>query len=142
MSSIFTGVFNGADKLAMRSLDLRSTNGKVITSNIANAETPGYRAIGYDFEEQLQAVANVSDEMPMKTSMAQHMRHPFATADGQIQPDVFIRPTESIGHDSNTVDLDEEMAQMAKNDILFRTAVEAINRKVAILRYAIAAGGR
>ncbi|MEZ4742021.1 MAG: flagellar basal body rod protein FlgB [Bdellovibrionota bacterium] len=107
---------------------------------MANSETPGYRAIGYDFEKQLQAVSGASDTLTMKTSSPRHFRQDLARADGSIIPDVYVRPTESISEDGNTVDVDQEMAKLAENEILYRTAVETINRKIGMIRYAINGG--
>jgi flagellar basal-body rod protein FlgB len=142
MSKITGGLFNFADRLQMTALNQRLQRNQVIAGNIANAETPGYRALGYDFENQLQDVAQVNQPIAAKVSDPKHLRNSFAQADGSIRPDVFIRPTESVGEDGNTVDVDAEMAQMAENQILYRAAVETINRKMALLRYAISGGTR
>jgi flagellar basal-body rod protein FlgB len=134
------GIFNFADRLQMATLDQRTKRSEVITSNIANAETPGFLAIGYDFEDQLKSIANLDKRTSLKVSAPQHLRNAFTKADGTFEPDVFVRPSESVGEDGNTVDVDIEMAQMAQNQILYRSAVEMINRKVGVLRYAINGG--
>ncbi|MEY4631827.1 MAG: flagellar basal body rod protein FlgB [Pseudomonadota bacterium] len=113
---------------------------QVISSNIANAETPGYRALGYDFEKQLQDVSQGGDALPVKVSSPKHLQNAFTQADGSIRPDVHVRPTESIPHDGNTVDIDTEMAQFSENQILYRASVESLNRKLGMLRYAISGG--
>jgi flagellar basal-body rod protein FlgB len=141
MSSLIGGIFNLSDKLQFENLNQRLERNHVINANIANAETPGYRAIGYDFEDQLQAVSDVNQEgSQMKVSDPRHLIHSFASADGTIRPDVYVRPTETVGEDGNTVDIDFEMGDLAKNEILYRSAVETINRKIGILRYAINGG--
>ncbi len=140
MSSIIGGMFNFSDKLQMESLTQRSRRSEVITANIANAETPGFRAFGYDFEKQLQDLAKMNEPIAVKVSDPRHMRNNFTKADGSISPDVYVRPTESVDEDGNTVDMDLEMAQMAQNQILFKTAVETINRKIGTLKYAINGG--
>jgi flagellar basal-body rod protein FlgB len=140
MSGLLGGIFNPSDKLQFENLNRRLERNHVINSNIANAETPGFRAIGYDFEEQLQAVADANEGAEMKVSNPRHIIHSFASADGEIRPDVFVRPTETVGEDGNTVDLDLEMGDLAKNEILYRSAIETINRKIGILRYAINGG--
>jgi len=142
MNKIAGGLFNFADRLQMTALNHRLQRNQVIAGNIANAETPGYRALGYDFEKQLQDVAQVNEPVGTRVTDARHLRNTFAQADGQIRPDVFVRPTESVGEDGNTVDVDGEMAQLAENQILYRAAVETINRKLALLRYAISGGTR
>lgn len=141
MSMIASGLFTLDDRIAMASLDLRRQRSEVLGANIVNAETPGYRAIGFDFEEQLQAVAGMGEPFPMKATNGKHFRNGHTEADGTIYPDVYLRPTESVGQDGNTVDIDKEMAEMAKNQILFQTAVELLNRKLGLLKYAISSGG-
>jgi flagellar basal-body rod protein FlgB len=134
------GIFNFTDRLQMASLDHRLKRGEVHTANIANSETPGYRALGYDFEEQLAALAHVDGKTQVKVSDPKHFRNGFTRADGKIEPDIFIRPTESVPEDGNTVDVDEEMVRMSENQILYRSAVEVLNRKIGVLKYAINGG--
>lgn len=140
MSSFLTGIFNDADKVQAASLSLRKKRSEVISSNVANAETPGFRALGYDFEKQLQEAMNLSEMPAMKVTHPKHLRSPLAQADGTVRPEVFIRPTESVGEDGNTVDMDLEMSRLAHNEILYRGAVESLNRKIGIIRYAINGG--
>jgi flagellar basal-body rod protein FlgB len=140
MSSIIGGLFNFSDRLQIESLNQRNRRSEVISSNIANAETPGYRAFGYDFEKQLQDLAKMNEPIAVKVSDPRHMRNNFTQTDGTIKPDVYVRPTESVDEDGNTVDMDTEMAQLAQNQILFKTAVETLNRKIGTLRYAINGG--
>ncbi len=142
MSQLLGGLFNFSDAVKMEALNQRLTRQNVITGNIANSETPGFRAIGYDFEEQLQAVAGGGDPFPMKASHEKHFLNGHTEADGTIHPDVFVRPTESVGQDGNTVDVDSEMSKLSENQILYRATVELINKKLAKLRYAISTGGR
>lgn len=134
------GLFSNADALQMATLNHRLERNHVISGNVANAETPGYRALGYDFEKQLQSLADKSNPVAVRISSPKHLKNSFTQADGSVRPDVYIRPTESIGEDGNTVDVDKEMAQMAENQILFRATVETLNRKLGILRYAINGG--
>jgi flagellar basal-body rod protein FlgB len=140
MSNVVGGIFNFADRLQMASLDQRLKRGEVITANIANAETPGFRALGYDFEDQLATLANLDGRLRMQTDDDRHYRNAFTTHGGKIEPDVFVEPTESVGEDGNTVDVDAQMSKMAENQILYRSAVEMLNRKVGVLKYAINGG--
>lgn len=144
MSHLIGGFFTQSDQLKMSALDLRLSRQDVLNSNIANAETPGYRALGYDFEAQLQAIAGEEEDgsPPMKASHAKHFLSAHTEADGTFQPEVYVRPTESVGQDGNTVDVDQEMAQMAQNQILYRATVELINKKLGTLKYAISNGGQ
>ena len=134
------GIFNYSDKLQIESLNQRVKRSHVIASNISNSETPGFRALGYDFEDQLQTFLDSNEPVTLKTSDVSHKQHPFAQADGSFDPEVFVRPSESVGEDGNTVDVDLEMMEMAQNQIIYRTTTEALRRKVGMLRYAINGG--
>jgi len=140
MSNAIGGLFNFSDRLQMESMNQRQVRQNVIASNIANAETPGFRAIGYDFEEQLQTVAGTNEPIGLNVSNPKHLKNAFADADGKIKPDVYVRPTESIGEDGNTVDIDREMVEMAKNQVLYRSSIDIINRKIGMIKYAINGG--
>lgn len=142
MSRVMPGMFDFNTRVQMEALNHRTQHYRVTAANIANAETPGYRALGYDFETQLQALLNHEDKSLLQTSHPKHLRNPLVSADGDVHPEVYIRPTETISHDGNTVDLDHEMAEMSSNQLLYRATVEFITRKMGILRYAINGGGR
>lgn len=137
-----SSVFNASDAIKMEALNQRLTRQHVITGNIANSETPGFRSLGYDFEKQLQAIADGGDPFPMKVSNPKHFLNGHTEADGTIYPDVYVRPSESVGQDGNTVDVDKEMSQLSENQILYRATVELINKKIGTLKYAVSAGGR
>jgi flagellar basal-body rod protein FlgB len=144
MSRLIGGFYTQGDQVKMSALDLRLNRQNVLNSNLANAETPGYRALGYDFEQQLQAIAGGADEegMAMKATDPRHFLNSHTEADGSFQPEVYVRPSESVGQDGNTVDVDQEMAHMAQNQILYRATVELINKKLGTLKYAISNGGQ
>ena len=122
------------------SLDQRLNRHAVIVSNVTNSLTPGYRALAYDFETQLQAAAGAGDNIPMKATDPRHLRTSGMTAQGELQADLYVQPTESIGNDGNTVNIDQEMADLASNQLLYRATLEALNRKLAMLRYGISGG--
>lgn len=140
MSQKVSPLFNYMDKIQMTSLNHRLQRSHVQHSNLANSETPGFRAIGYDFEEQLQTLSGTLEPIAMKVNNPGHKQNTFTQADGTISPDVFVKPTESVSHDGNTVDVDKELTEMSHNQILYRTATETITRKIGLLKYAIHGG--
>lgn len=142
MTSLVGGLLSHSDRLQIESINHRLVRNKVISGNVANAETPGYRSIGYGFEDQLAAMSPKAGEMSLKATDPRHFVTDQTTADGTVEADVYMRPTESVGEDGNTVDMDQEMARMAENQILYRAAVDLINRKLGTVRYAISGGGR
>ena len=59
--------FDTTMRLLQRVLDLREKNQEIIGSNIANAETPGYAAKSFSFEDQLQGALFGNDLQPTRT---------------------------------------------------------------------------
>ena len=112
------------------SLNLRLTNQNVISSNIANADTPGFKAKAMEFESALREALNVGDELP---SVETHPRH------------IVHRPTDPVGpeiyDDPNGVDRAAEMAKLAENQLLYDASAEMLKRKLGMLKYAITEGG-
>jgi flagellar basal-body rod protein FlgB len=133
-------IFNKTQEVLEESLNLRMQRHMVNLSNISNSMTPGYRALGFDFEKQLQAAVGGPNETPMKTSDPRHIKNPGLSADGSLKPDLFVKPTESIGNDGNTVDVDQEMSEIAANQIIYRATIEILNRQLGMLRYGINGG--
>ena len=138
--NIVSNLFSQTDRLIMESVNQRSKRTEIINSNIANAETPGYRSIGYDFEEQLQELRPTHGNLSLKTSDTKHLKQEFIKMDGTIEPDVYLKPTESVSNDGNTVDLEKEMSSLSKNQILYRMAIETLNKKIGQIKYAINGG--
>lgn len=140
MGVVGSQIFNKTDAVLEESLNLRMQRHMVNLSNVTNSMTPGYRALGFDFEKQLQAAIGDSEQMKMRTSDPRHMKTPGLSADGNLKPDLFVKPTESIGNDGNTVDVDQEMTEMAANQIVYRATIEVLNRQLGMLRYGINGG--
>ena len=141
-NSIDRQLFGQVDAVLEQGLNHRLKRQSVHTSNIANSATPGFRAVEYQFEEQLQAAIGRSDQLPMKATNPKHIVRPGVSLDGVLRPDVHVKPTESIGNDGNTVDVDAEMSEMASNQIMYKATIESMNRRLGMLRYGITGGNR
>jgi flagellar basal-body rod protein FlgB len=120
-------------------LNMRLLKHNVISSNIANAETPHYHAKKLDFEEALARALDIDGTRAMSTSHGDH----FAVGGGSIakvRADIYENPEGAINNDGNTVDLEREMSSLAENTIMYRAALQLINKKLAALRYAVTDG--
>lgn len=133
-------IFGKTDSVLEESLNQRLKRQDVNVSNITNSLTPGFRSLGYEFEKQLQAAIGSDKDLIMKVSDSRHIKAPGMGADGVLKPDLFVKPTESIGNDGNTVDIDMEMTEMAGNNTIYKATIETLNRKLAMLRYSINGG--
>ena len=118
------------------SINFRQMRQELITSNIANAETPGYKAKRIGFEEALSRALDVDGNESLNVEDGRH----FDVGSGgfnNLQPEVFEDPNGLVSEDGNTVDRDAEMSLMAKNKILYDASVQLLNKKLGLLKYAI-----
>lgn len=123
-------------------LTLRSLRQNVISSNIANAETPGYKAKVVDFEDALQRAIDVEAASQNKDAPR---ADEFAIGPGAIsraRADIYDNPEAAVTNDGNTVDMEKEMATLQENSILYKAALQLINKKLGAIRYAVTEGGR
>jgi flagellar basal-body rod protein FlgB len=123
------------------SADLRSLRQNVVTANIANAETPNYTAKKLDFEEALGRALELEGVGDMKTGDQRHYMG-GAGSMHNVKADTYENPDVSVNNDGNTVDLEREMSTLAENSLLYKAAIQLINKKLAQLKYACGEGGR
>jgi flagellar basal-body rod protein FlgB len=104
-------------------LSLRGSRQELLAANIANADTPNYKARDIDFASALKnAVAGSSPKLEMATSSPQHLA---GNAGGSIlgAPVMYRRPVQPSA-DGNTVDMDVERAQFADNALRYEASVK------------------
>ncbi len=133
------GIFDQTVSLLHKVLDLRERNQQVIASNIANADTPGYAASRLEFESQLKQALN----HPGVTPAATHPAHfPISVGSLDEVEGTVVRQLDPSGMgDKNGVNVDQEMVTLAENQILYEAAVQALNKKLGLLKY-VASDGR
>lgn len=120
--------------------NLRQTRHNVISSNIANAETPGYQAKKLDFEDALSRALDFEDAAPGASEPGHFATGPGAIS--RVKADIYENPDVSVNNDGNSVDLEREMSSLAENSIMYKAAIQLINKKMAQLKYAATDGGR
>jgi flagellar basal-body rod protein FlgB len=116
-------------------LNMRLLKHNITSSNIANAETPGYHAKKIDFEAALARALDIDGLRGMSTSSPEHFVVGGPSA--RVRPDIYENPEGAINNDGNTVDLEREMSNLAENTIMYKAALTLINKKLAALRYAV-----
>jgi flagellar basal-body rod protein FlgB len=134
-------LFDKTTRALGASLNLRQLRNNVISSNIANAETPGYQAKKLDFEDALTRALDLEGLGQLDGMKPEH----FPTGPGAIsrlKADVYENPDVSVNNDGNTVDLEREMTALAENSVMYKAAIQLINKKMASLKYAATDGGR
>ena len=116
-------------------LQLRALRNEILSSNIANADTPGYKARDIDFKAAFRQV----QESPalLKTTRSQHLPNPqSAPAGAEVKYRLPMQPSV----DGNTVEADVEQAQFADNTIRYRAQLRFLSGTISGLRYAIKGG--
>ena len=120
------------------SMNLRLMNQNVIASNIANADTPGYKAKAMEFESALREALGTGDGIRPETVDGRHIAR---QAEDPVGPVVYDEPNGIESLDGNTVDRSAEMAKMAENQLVYDASVELLKKKLGMLKYAIGEGG-
>lgn len=134
MSNLFDKTTNALST----ALAMRQIKQNIISSNIANAETPNYHAQKMDFEEALARAIDLDGLTSISTSHENHFA--LGGGKGSVRPDIYENPEGAINNDGNTVDLEKEMSALSENSIMYKAALQLINKKMAALKYAIGEG--
>ncbi|MBU2702019.1 flagellar basal-body rod protein FlgB [Sporomusaceae bacterium BoRhaA] len=110
---------------------------QVISNNIANVNTPGFKRSTVSFEDKLQQAMNQT-QLPLVRT---HQNHLAAEKfEGSMEPSVVVDNTTSMRVDGNNVDIDKEMASLAKNSIYYSAVAQQMNKYYGILKSAIREG--
>ncbi|MBP1208067.1 flagellar basal-body rod protein FlgB [Duganella sp. 1411] len=125
-------------------LSLRSQRQTVLASNIANADTPNYKARDVDFGSALKAAmdkASPSAAATLKTTAGKHFPNP--QQNGTTMEDgtpLLYRGVVQGAVDGNTVDMDVERNQFADNALRYEAGVTMINAQIKSMMAAIQSG--
>lgn len=116
-------------------LNLRAYRQQLLASNIANADTPHYKARDLDFSAALQgALAGRMGPLALSTTSSRHLDGtPVEAAD----PHVKFRTEEQGAVDGNTVNMDVERSQFAENAMQYEASVTFINGLLRSMQTAI-----
>lgn len=108
--------------LVARYLDLLSVSQRVTAGNIANADTPGYRTLGFDFQAELRGA----------------LADPMATPPGEP----FVRELGGLAvkNDGNDVNMERELSALSENAIRFSHALLMLRGGIRAVRSAIHEG--
>lgn len=109
-------------------LSLRAARQELLASNIANADTPNYKARDVNFASALQnALAGTSTALPIAQTSTAHLE---GNAGGAIlgAPVMYRKPLQPSA-DGNTVDMDVERAQFADNALRYEASVKFVSER-------------
>ncbi|PLX59782.1 flagellar basal body rod protein FlgB [Sedimenticola selenatireducens] len=115
-----------------QSLQLHAKRAEVLAGNIANADTPGYKARDFDFSEVLQQ--QTAQQSKLRTTHQSHI----PLDNGIISPsEMAYRIPSQPSLDGNTVDSQLEHTAYAENAIQYQTSLRFLSGTIQTLRKAI-----
>ncbi len=129
-------VFNRPYQVLKKSLNLASRKHSLITGNIANLNTVGYKPKDIDFQKALTRELNNEQSGLYRTNEKHFEKGSDLIREGSD------REGKEDEYNLDSVNIDFEMANLMENSIKYRTSVEMLLRKIAGLRHVIQEGGR
>jgi len=106
------GIETRLSEQVARYLDLATSQAKLTAANMANIDTPGYRALGMDFESEMREAMNeVDNELPA------------GSVDVRLESGLIARP------DGNNVSMDREGLNLAEAQLKFKTGVALLREE-------------
>jgi flagellar basal-body rod protein FlgB len=125
-------------------LNLRSYRQSILTADIANASTPGYKAVDLDFRTALDAVTGESSQASSPMWLIDdpaHLGAPATAAIGQAAAGVKYQTDAAVTLDGNSVDLNQEKVAAGENAVQYEAAASFASQTVKMLTVAINGSG-
>lgn len=111
-------------------LDGLTKQQETIGHNLANVDTPGYRAKTLDFKSTLRRAIHTSEAVSLQTTHAAHLASPNRL--GSVN--IVSRKGGTLRADGNNVDIEVELSQMAETGIHYQALSQLASKKLILLR--------
>jgi flagellar basal-body rod protein FlgB len=131
------GIFNGI-KVLEQALDLRAQRHTLIASNIANIDTPNYKAFDLVIEEAMKASVGQGHEVELTRTQPGHL-----PTGGSLDPTHAASvdaQSATLRKDNNSVSVDKEMTALSENNLLYNALAQIVAKKFEGLRSVIQGG--
>lgn len=127
---------------AAKALNLRARRHELIISNLANADTPGYKAFDLVMDEALAAQTQGGAPLSMAQTHTGHLAGRTATSESLQR--YIVRSDDSVNMrgDGNTVNMEREMASLAENQLMYKASAQIVAKKFQSLKSVISGGNR
>lgn len=124
--------FDKAFGIHQYALSVRSKRAEVLSSNIANADTPGFKARDINFSQALEE-AQHQQGVGLVTTSEKH----FALQSDAPGLTQYRNPLQPDTGDGNTVDVQQERSEFLRNSLEYQTSLEFMNSKISGLLKAL-----
>lgn len=126
--------FSNALGIHEKALNVRVQRAEILANNLANADTPGFKARDIDFKAALGAAQSGSGELPMAQTRAGHMDPGAAMTERAA---LMYRTPYQPSIDGNTVDAQQEQSRFMRNAMDYQASFQFLNSKFTGLTKAI-----
>lgn len=134
---MFPDLFNDVN-LLQKGLDAAQLRQDVIANNIANVDTPGFKASHVEFETLMQqALSEDDDTFVGKRTNPKHIAIGSADSPEEVQARVVQDSDSTMRMDENNVDVDAQMVEMIKNSVYYNTLTLKLSNQLDRLKMAI-----
>ncbi|GAA0857116.1 flagellar basal body rod protein FlgB [Aliiglaciecola litoralis] len=118
-----------------KALTVRNDSMEVIAGNLANANTPGYKARGVDFQKAMQSAQHDRQQSMSRT----HDKHFEGKMQSQAQIEFRI-PSQPDTGDGNTVEVQAERNEFLENGMRYQASIQFLTGKIKGMKKAISGG--
>jgi len=131
------GLFNQTFSVLEKSMNLRSQKHNLLVSNIANLDTPNYKAFDILVEEEMAKKEGETNKMPLYRTQPAHI--PLMGMTDLNAPEIreVEKPRYDFREDGNTVDIDRTMSVLSENGLMYNASAQMISKKFQSLSNAI-----
>ena len=119
-------IFDDTMSLLEKALDLRGSRHQVISANIANEETPGYRAKELRFLDALTSAARGKGGVALRVTDVRHLGPRGDGAIDRVSGKIADVPSGDLPLDANSVNLELEMAKLSDNAMHYSSATSIV----------------
>ena len=125
--------------IGSRALSAASLRHEVLSNNIANVNTPNFKRSHVRFEDLLKQELGL-DRDPLMKVVRTHDRHLPIAFHGKVRPVIEQDAGTNMRLDGNNVDIDIEMAEVAKNQLYYSALATAVGGHISQLKSVITSG--
>lgn len=120
------GLFGQHIQVTEKAMDLRLQRQNLVTANVANINTPGYKARRLEFEKQMQHALDLDATGRMTRTSGEHLPSVFHTS--TFKGDITSKFEPRIIYGEDSVDIDKEMSELAKNSQMYSALAQIIRK--------------
>lgn len=130
------GLFDNIELMG-KLLDVKAKRHELISNNLSNVDTPGYKRADIAFEDILKSKLD-QKILPLSTTNDKHISLTSKVED--ITPQIYYQQDYTIRNDENNVDVDKEMVELLKNNLSYDIVSEQLQMSLKLLQTAINEG--